>query len=155
MPRPKKVSFITHNDYDPETRCWNWTAGRDRAGYGHLRYMGRREQVHRVSAHIYLGFDLASNLCVCHRCDNPSCFNPKHLFIGTYSDNVRDALRKGRFISGLAGLIAERRQRTHCTRGHLYSEENVWLDKKGRRHCRICMRNLSREAMRRRRRQLQ
>lgn len=135
-----KASFLTNNRYDPVTGCWNWTGARLRGGYGQFRYMCRKQQVHRVSAHIYLGFDLRSKLFVCHHCDNPACFNPKHLFIGTHRDNMRDALNKGRLVSNLIALIEERKQRTHCHKGHPYSGENLWIDKKGHRRCRACLR---------------
>jgi hypothetical protein len=53
--------------------------------------------VHRLSAHAFLGFDLRSCLFVCHKCDNPPCFNPNHLFVGTNADNLRDMASKGRW----------------------------------------------------------
>jgi len=57
---------------------------------------GKNYMVHRISAWIFKDFDLNGKLIVCHRCDNPTCFNPEHLFIGTNTDNVQDMLSKGR-----------------------------------------------------------
>lgn len=78
--------------------CWEWTRS-TRNGYGRI-WIGRKQfTVHRLAAHIWLDFDLASSLMICHRCDNPPCFNPTHLFPGTAVDNMSDASRKGR-LSG-------------------------------------------------------
>jgi len=54
------------------------------------------QMVHRLSAMLYLGFDISSLDHVLHRCDNTWCFNPEHLFIGTHTDNMRDMFVKGR-----------------------------------------------------------
>jgi hypothetical protein len=79
--------------------CWEWTGVVNHRGYGLIGFhkIGRTVAVHRMAAHIWLGMeDLRAKVYVCHKCDNPRCFNPEHLFIGTPSDNVRDAIAKGR-----------------------------------------------------------
>ena len=81
---------------DPETGCWHYTGANAGDGYGHLSYLGKLVYAHRLSAAFFLGFDLGSVLWVLHRCDEPDCINPEHLFIGTPKDNVRDAVSKGR-----------------------------------------------------------
>lgn len=58
----------------------------------------KKRLVHRIAAAIWLGFDLESDLQVNHHCDNPPCFNPEHLFIGTQKDNLRDMDAKGRRV---------------------------------------------------------
>jgi len=84
-----------------ESECWMW-GGANIRGYGIIGIGGKRELVHRISWSIDRGRLVPEGMLVCHHCDNPSCVNPKHLFIGTYSDNMRDCVSKGRHarISG-------------------------------------------------------
>lgn len=76
--------------------CWVWTRSRHIRGYGETCYKKRLTRVHRLAAQLWLGFKPAKGLCVLHRCDNPPCFNPDHLFVGSHSDNMKDAEAKGR-----------------------------------------------------------
>jgi len=79
--------------------CWEWKgAAMDRAPYGVFVNMGRRELAHRVSFRMAFGDPGA--LCVCHRCDNPPCVRPDHLFLGTLGENTLDMWRKGRGRKG-------------------------------------------------------
>jgi hypothetical protein len=78
--------------------CWNWNGLKDRNGYGTFvkTINGKKEQrAHRVSW-IYHNGPIPEGKIVCHRCDNPSCVNPAHLFVGTWDDNMQDKTRKGR-----------------------------------------------------------
>lgn len=71
--------------------CWEWTGAHDGRGYGAVKYDGRQTFVHRMSAHLHLGLDLSDvSTLVLHHCDNPPCFRPSHLYLGTYADNLRD-----------------------------------------------------------------
>ena len=76
--------------------CWLWTASKHPKGYGH--FGGPQLRAHRMSWVIHHG-SIPEGLQVLHKCDNPSCVNPKHLFLGTNLDNMRDCAKKGRRIN--------------------------------------------------------
>jgi hypothetical protein len=74
--------------------CWEWRGRRDENGYGRTSVGGRRNHgTHRVAWELTHG---STKLCVLHRCDNPPCCNPDHLFVGTKRDNAIDRQAKGR-----------------------------------------------------------
>lgn len=75
--------------------CIEWIGARNKGRYGTINIAGKSILVHRLSYYIYVGpFDVS--LLVCHKCDNPSCINPEHLFLGTNKDNVDDMMNKKR-----------------------------------------------------------
>ena len=81
--------------------CWFWLASTNKNGYGKISIKRKTLLAHRVLASLYL-HNFRDDLLVLHACDNPPCVNPAHLFVGTHSDNVRDAVSKGRWtqVSG-------------------------------------------------------
>lgn len=126
--------------------CLEWRGERDRDGYGKIRLSiggRRRAMVHRVAYEEWVG-PIPKGLIVMHTCDNPPCFEPTHLRVGTYSDNLNDAYQKGRKIGPKATDI--------CIRGHDLTGWNVYhyLTPKGTpaRACNLCRRARYYEARR-------
>jgi len=85
--------------------CWLWTGPRhSRTQYGFFRQGSRQElssistYAHRVSWELTRG-PIPEGLCVLHKCDNPPCVNPEHLWVGTHTDNMRDMMSKGRHVA--------------------------------------------------------
>jgi hypothetical protein len=75
--------------------CWEWIGTRHGQGYGQIKSNGLTLKTHRVSWELYYG-KIPEGLCVLHKCDNPCCVNPEHLFLGTYKDNAVDMGQKKR-----------------------------------------------------------
>lgn len=101
-PRPKtpETRFWSKVDRSggPDA-CWPWTANRQRrSGYGQFWYERRVRLAHRVAWKLTRG-EIPPGRCVLHRCDNPPCVNPAHLFLGTQADNLADMDRKGRRVN--------------------------------------------------------
>jgi len=102
--------------------CWEWSSYKNPQGYGKVKHKGKSYFSHRY-AWILTNGEIPEGMLVCHRCDNPPCCNPKHLFIGTYLDNSRDKFSKGRqrYICGVENNQAKLNPEIVQKIRHLYS----------------------------------
>jgi len=141
MSRRRFASLMNYVKLDEKTGCWNWQRSRRSGRYGHVQWNGKVTAAHRVFAYMFLGFPLDSRF-VLHKCDNGLCCNPKHLFLGTQFDNMRDCADKKR---------NNQTKKTHCKYGHPFSGDNLYLwsgDRK--RRCRACINRKARDYRKRR-----
>lgn len=110
--------------------CWLWTAKRNALGYGQFSDRDLPTVMANRLAWLFVCGPIPDGLNVLHRCDNPPCCNPAHLFLGTPGDNARDRDAKRRGANS---------RKTHCKRGHdLSAPENLWSNKHGKRECKVC-----------------
>lgn len=132
--QPIEVRFWTKVKADTTNPdgCWFWTGGKDGKGYAIIWQNGKARQSSRVAWELRNGKPFPADLFACHRCDNPLCVRTDHIFPGTHTENMQDAIRKGR------SHVQQRR--THCQRGHEMVGENVATNGSGKRRCRECER---------------
>lgn len=116
---------------DKTDGCWQWTGHLSVDGYGVFWIShGKRMFASRYSLEEATGVKLGDRYA-CHRCDNPRCVRPDHLFAGTQADNIRDMVAKGRHRASTM---------TRCRYGHEFDGENTRLYR-GRRYCKQCQGN--------------
>ncbi len=137
---PIEDRFWPKVDIKSPDECWGWlayvnpTSGRP---YFHIgsRFTGDARDVpaSRVSWELTNG-PIPNGLHVLHKCDNGECVNPHHLFLGTHADNMRDCSEKGRQRN-------QNNDKTHCKRGHEFTEENTHWRTPTKRKCRTCGRD--------------
>jgi len=95
-PPLKSISEHMKNYQIDSKGCWIFGGNHDKNGYGIFMHgRGKQLRAHRVSFEFHHG-GLNAEMLVCHSCDNPSCINPNHLFMGTPKDNTQDMIKKGR-----------------------------------------------------------
>lgn len=143
-PKPKPIAerFWPRVEKRDADECWEWKGSRLQKGYGTMPCwpFKRPALAHRVSWEIHNG-NIPDGLIVCHRCDNPPCVNPAHLFLGSHQDNLRDMVKKGRQVLGDGNPALANRLKTECKHGHPFSPENtMWIVRRGApaRRCRTC-----------------
>lgn len=118
-----------------ESGCWIWQGHLMSEGYAEMYFRGKLWRAHRLSYIFWKGeFDLS--LDICHTCDVKRCVNPEHLWVGTHRQNMIDHVQKGRHYE---------LKKTHCVRGHEFTEENTEWKSNGpgrnlARCCKICQR---------------
>jgi hypothetical protein len=104
MPKPPRIfdpalHFWPFVDKKSCDECWIWNGTKMRAGYGGVFFKGKPTGAHRLSWMMANNrYDITRHMVVMHSCDNPSCVNPSHLRLGTYSDNNKEPYIKGRRI---------------------------------------------------------
>lgn len=128
----EKIKFkILNTVLVTENGCWEWQGQKSREGYGRFRVRGQ-SLAHRISYCLFKGPLLSSKMFVCHKCDNPPCINPSHLFLGSQKDNMKDCAQKKRTKNQMMNI-------THCKHGHEFNDENTYYSKQGRA-CKPCRR---------------
>lgn len=90
--------FWAKVDKRGEGECWPWKGYKTPLGYGTISVGGRKDRVHNATRVMWtiVNGPIPYGLEMCHKCDNPPCINPDHLFMGSHKENYQDALSKGR-----------------------------------------------------------
>jgi hypothetical protein len=127
---------------DIKQGCWGWKGAKksEKFKYGTLTFRGKEYLSHRLSYYLYFG-DIPEKMYVLHKCDNPECSNPEHLFLGTYLDNKRDQIRKGRAkveklnekkVSEIKKMLADKFLHKEISKKYGISATTIWSIQTGR-----------------------
>lgn len=133
-----KQRFWAKVDKRGPDECWPWLGQKASGNYGRFYYRSQSRPAHQISWEIANGAPFPEGKHGCHSCDNPNCVNPGHVWPGTRSENMRDAVAKGRLIN---------QPKEFCRRGHLM--EGNRRRKKNGTECIACAREANRLRMRR------
>ncbi len=124
---------------DPATGCWEWTACRNRHGYGQVKWEGQMKLAYNVIYRLLVG-PVEDGKQLHHKCENPGCCNPGHLEQRTPKEHSH--------LHPMAPLMKELGQRRVCPRGHKYTLDNT-MERTGGRRCLTCHREQSKRSMQR------
>jgi hypothetical protein len=97
----KRLNFLLNRTKISKLGCTEWCGYKNKWGYGIASFYKTNQLVHRIIWTILKG-PIQKDMCILHRCDNPSCININHLFLGTNYDNIADRCQKGRTAIGLS-----------------------------------------------------
>lgn len=118
-----------------ENGCWIWTGPLHERKYGSIMLRPyEQHRINRVSLKLFKPDEFVPGCDALHKCQSDFCIHPDHLYWGTNSDNMKDAVRDG---------THRQTRKTHCPQGHPYSGSNLFIDKSKRRRCRTCSRQKS------------
>lgn len=124
---------------DGRDACWEWRGARNPSGHGRIGVgPNKQSPTHRVVYELLVG-PIPDGLHLDHLCQNPTCVNPNHLEPVGLWENLSRSKKTPAVINAA---------KTHCLRGHEFSAGNTYVDKRGSRHCRTCVRDRMREKRR-------
>lgn len=122
---PMEQRFFKFVDKKTDDECWLWIGTKDAHGYGKFSLKTKKIGSHRVSYEIHKKDKIPSGKVLMHTCDNPACVNPKHLVIGSYSENAIDMVKKNRsricFLNEQQVLTIKRSDKTVKQLAEIYS----------------------------------
>jgi hypothetical protein len=132
---------------EPNSGCWIWTHALNGQGYGQVTFHKKHMDAHRLAWNLFKGI-IPPGFFVCHKCNLKSCVNPFHLYLGTNSENILDAM-KGGIKVGFQVINERRRQTQFCKHGHEYDAKTTRFVVVGNRvigrACRKCAANNARK----------
>lgn len=129
----KRIQSWKLNTKISDTDCWIFKGSRNKEGYGQVRINGKLYLLHRISGCYFLGLDLNSRIQILHKpviCKSRGCWNPEHLYLGNYSDNIKDQVITG---------IHNQSSKKFCGRGHEYDKVGFYTFG-SKRTCKECQR---------------